>query len=167
MVDAFGPEFSIFFVCFKTTQYLLKTHPKTHPIHLQDVPQTQPRRIQRVDYREMLVRLCSSSSSGGCCIGVGRFWEDFPVIAKISPRRFKMPRDIAKTPQSASRPRFCLNEFGCFWHVFGKILGDLLRCPVTLPRRLEAPPGLDFETVLDAFRMFLERFWDYFGRILR
>ena len=57
MVDAFGPEFSIFFVCFKTTQYLLKTHPKTHPIHLQDVPQTQPRRIQRVDYMEMLVRL--------------------------------------------------------------------------------------------------------------
>ena len=57
MVDAFGPEFSIFFVCFKTTQYLLKTHPKTHPIHLQDAPQTQPRRIQRVDYMEMLVRL--------------------------------------------------------------------------------------------------------------
>ena len=160
MVDAFGPEFSIFFVCFKTTQYLLKTHPKTHPIHLQDVPQTQPRRIQRVDYREMLVRLCSSSSSGGCFIGVGRFQEDFPIIAKISPRRFKMARDVAKTPQSASRPRFCLNGFGRCLEQSGKILGGFC-CNSAFGQDLY----LDAVQLESNFRLIFNRFC--FNRIMQ
>ena len=120
MVDAFGPEFSIFlYVSRRPNIFSIRI-----PRRIQYTSKTSRRRNQDASKGWIIWRCWSDfSSSGGCCIGVGRFWDDFPVIAKISPRRFKMARDVAKTPQSASRPRFCLNGFGKCLEQSGKILG--------------------------------------------
>ena len=96
------------------------------PRRIQYTSKTSRRRNQDASKGWIIWRCWSDfSSSGGCCIGVGRFWEDFPVIAKISPRRFKMPRDV-EAPPGLDFVWMGLagvwNNLGRFWEDFAVIV---------------------------------------------
>ena len=94
--------------------------------------------------------------------------------SETAPRRCKTTQDVPKTPQDAPKtaqdappnapktipkgpqgdPKSPANG--------PRSSQDAPRCPRTLPRRLQAPPGLDFGTVLDDFDKILGSFWEDF-----